>query len=77
MCSAGRHGGGAATCTPGQRGRGAEPAQLQVGPTLYRKPGKKNPRKETARPQSQFLQSYICERFINSRDPFAYVAATQ
>ena len=32
---------------------------------LYRKLGKNIPRKETVRLQSQFLNSYICERFIH------------
>ncbi len=32
------------------------------------------PRNETARPHSQFLHSYICERFIYSHDPSTYFA---
>ncbi len=36
---------------------------------------KNTPRKETARPQSQFLYSYICERFIYSHDRCTYSAA--
>ncbi len=44
---------------------------------LYRKLGKNIPNKETARPQSQFLHSYICERFIYSHDRSAYLAAAK
>jgi hypothetical protein len=33
---------------------------------VYRKLEKNIPRRETARPQFQFLNSYICERFIYS-----------
>jgi hypothetical protein len=39
--------------------------------------GKNIPRKETARPQSQFLHSYICERIIYSHDRSAYLAAAK
>ncbi len=42
--------------------------------TLYRKLETNIPRKETARPRSQFLHSYIYERFIYSQDLYAYLA---
>ncbi len=32
------------------------------------------PRNETARPRSQFLHSWICERFIYYHDRSAYIA---
>ncbi len=38
---------------------------------------KNTPRKENARPQSQFLHSYICERFIYSHDQSVYLAAAK
>jgi hypothetical protein len=44
---------------------------------LYRKLEKNIPRKEIARPQSQFLQSYIWERFIYSQDRSNYLAAAK
>jgi hypothetical protein len=42
---------------------------------LYRKIETYIPRKETARPQSQFLHSCFCGRFIYSHDRSAYYAA--
>jgi hypothetical protein len=35
------------------------------------------PRNETARPRSQFSQSYICEKFIHSHDLSTYFAAAK
>ncbi len=43
--------------------------------TPYRKYETNVLRKETARPQSQFLHSCFCERFIHSHDRSAYSAA--
>ncbi len=42
--------------------------------TVYRKFEINIPRKGTARPQSQFLHSCFCERFIHSHDRSAYSA---
>ncbi len=41
----------------------------------YRKLETNIPRKGTARPQSQFPHSCVCEQFIYSHDRFAYSAA--
>ncbi len=35
------------------------------------------PRNETARPCSQFLHSWVCERFLYSQDQSAYLAAAK
>jgi hypothetical protein len=43
--------------------------------TLYRKFETNIPRKGTVQPQSQFLLSCFCERFIYSHDRSAYSAA--
>jgi hypothetical protein len=44
---------------------------------LWRKFEKNIPRWETARPQPQFLHSYICARFIYFHDWSAYLAAAK
>ncbi len=43
--------------------------------TLQRRSDLCIPRNETALPRSQFPHSWICERFIYSQDPSAYLAA--
>ena len=45
--------------------------------TLYRKSEFWIPRNETARPRSQFLHSFICERLIYSQNRSAHLAAAK
>ncbi len=60
-------------CYTPNPGRNAREEQC-IAKTLYRKFETKNTRNKTARLRSQFLHSWICERFIYSQDQSACVA---